>query len=112
MIGRKINSKQPIALFELKELLTERSAEGELTFEQQTAFDYAKKFTVLTKAKSEKLVTELKKIEGLSDDLIVKIVDLVPETKEELNLILSKGNDLTDSQTEAILQLIQKYAKK
>jgi DNA-directed RNA polymerase subunit F len=112
MIGRKINSKEPMALFELKEVLTERNKEGELTFEQQSAFDYSKKFTPLTKVKSEKLLSELKKIEGISDELIIKIVDLVPNDKDELQLILPKGTSLNDSQTEKILQLVQKTAKK
>ncbi len=111
MIGRKINSKEPIALFELKELLSERSKEGELTFEQQAALDYSKKFSPLTKSKSEKLLNELKKIDGVSLDLIVKIVDLLPQTDEELQLILSKGTSLNEFQSKNILQLTQKYKK-
>ena len=44
MIGKKLVSQKNVPLFEMKEILAERSKEGELNYEQQQAFDYSKKF--------------------------------------------------------------------
>ncbi|MFH1588453.1 MAG: RNA polymerase Rpb4 family protein [Candidatus Diapherotrites archaeon] len=111
MIGKTTISKKPVSLFEVKEILSERSKEGELNYEQQAVLDYSTKFSPLTKAKSDKLFEQLSQIDGLSKGLVVKLVDLLPKDEEELNLLLVKGVDLTEEQKKSVLGLIQKYIK-
>ncbi len=111
MIGKKVVSMQNVALFEVKETLTERNKEGELTYEQQQAFDYAKKFCKITPAKGEKLLKELKEIEGLDEDFVTKAVDMLPQDIDTARLISYKGSAITDERLKQVVELTAKYAK-
>ena len=110
MIGKKIVSTRNVTLVDVKETLTERNKEGELRYEQQQAFDYSKKFAKLTPAKAEKLLKELKEIEGLDEDFITKTVDILPQTIEVARLISAKGT-VSDDKLKQIVELAIKYAK-
>ena len=113
MIGKKIVSEENIPLFRVREILTERNKESELSYEQQQAFDYSKKFAKLTLAKGEKLVASLNEIDGLTQDLIVKIVDVLPTDTETMQLVLYKSNvTIDDAKIKEILEIISKYVKK
>jgi DNA-directed RNA polymerase subunit F len=112
MLGKKINSKEPLPLYAVKEVLSERSKEStEMTYEQQMAFEYSKKFSLLTKAKLEKLLKTLRGIEGLPEEFIVSVVDVVPKDEGELNLLLSKGPELNAEQKKAVLDALAKALK-
>ena len=110
MIGKKLLSSQNSPLFEVREILSERNKEGELTYEQQHALDYAKKFAKLTLAKGEKLLNELKEL-GLDEDFITKAVDILPADAEIAKLIPYKGSAITDGQIKQVVELTSKYAK-
>ncbi len=111
MIGKKVISVQNSPLYEVKEMLTERNKEGELTYEQQQAFDYSKKFTKISPAKGEKLLAELKEIEGLDEDFITKTIDILPLDIETAKLITYKGSAVTDEIVKQVVELTSKYAK-
>ena len=111
MIGKKVISVQNSPLYEVKEMLTERNKEGELTYEQQQAFDYSKKFTKISPAKGEKLLAELKEIEGLDEDFITKTIDILPQDIETAKLITYKGSAVTDEIVKQVVELTSKYAK-
>ena len=108
MIGEKILEQRPASLKEVEGLLVERKKEKELTYEQDLTLKYAKKFSKLTDAKYKKLVKDLSSVEGLTDDLIVKIIDLVPADKHILNLLFEK-HDVSDDITKQILEILSKY---
>lgn len=110
MIGKKVISEENVPLFKVKEVLAERNKEGELSYEQQAAFDYSKKFTKLTPVKGEKLLKELKEIEGLDEDLVTKLVDIVPFDLETARLILHKG-DLDEDKLKQVVDITSKYVK-
>lgn len=110
MIGKKILEENNVPLHEVKTILSERNKDGELSYEQQAAFDYSKKFAKITPAKGEKLMKDLQAIEGLSEDLLTKIIDLVPADLESVQLILYKS-ELGDDTAKQILEITSKYAK-
>src|SRR3989344_1879707 len=111
MIGKKVISSQNSPLFEVKEVLSERNKDGELTYEQQHALDYSKKFTKVTPAKGEKLLKELREIEGLDEDFITKAIDILPIDMETARLISYKGSAITDDKIKQVVELTSKYAK-
>ncbi|MBI5553776.1 MAG: DNA-directed RNA polymerase subunit F [Candidatus Diapherotrites archaeon] len=112
MLGKKINSKSILGLIEVKEILKERSTEETpMTYEQQTAFDYTKKFVGLSKSKFEKLVETLNKIEGMTPETAVRIADLLPKDLDELNLLLVKGPSFSEEQKKAVLDELTKALK-
>jgi DNA-directed RNA polymerase subunit F len=112
MMEEKVLEKKPIPLVEVKELLKERAKEGDLTYEQELTLKYAEKFSKLPKSKAEKLMQELKKIEGLPEEFKIKIVDILPEEKEVLELLAPKDFKLTEELTEKLLDLLQKFQPK
>jgi DNA-directed RNA polymerase subunit F len=112
MIGKKLESVEQVPVFQVKEILKERSSLGELTYEQNLAYEYSKKFSKVTKAKGEKLLKELTAVEELDKKLVIKIVDILPADKDDLQLLLPKGTSIDDAKAEEILEIVSKYIKK
>ncbi len=112
MIGKRQVSARDVPLFEVKEILAERNKEGDLTYEQQQAFDYAKKFAKVTPAKGGKLLSELQAIDGLDDDFITKAIDVLPADLNTAKLILYKGGAVVSDETlKQVVDIVSKYAK-
>ena len=111
MIGEKILHQKPVTLSEVKQLLAERKKVKDLSYEQDLTYKYAKKFSKLSPKDTEKLLGELRPIVGLSDAMAVKIVDLLPERKEILEMLFPKESKISDSTIEKILSLVKKYKK-
>ena len=111
MIGKKIVSTQCLPVFEVKEMLKARSDEGELTYEQNLAFEYAKKTVKVTKTKGQKLLGELKEIASIDEAFATKIVDLMPETLDKLKLLVPKTFKGTDEDLGQALETVKKQLK-
>tara|TARA_Y100000310_G_C20266205_1_gene615896 strand:+ start:118 stop:450 length:333 start_codon:yes stop_codon:yes gene_type:complete len=110
MIG-ELQEEKPVSLVEIKTLLNDRKKEKELTYEQDLTFKYAKQFAKLTPTQTEKAKKELEGVEGLTTEAIIKIIDIIPTSKELLTMILPKGVELADAQADAVLAITQKFAK-
>lgn len=111
MIGKKVISSQNANLSEVKEILSERQKQGDLTYEQQQAFDYSKKFSKLAHSKAEKLAEELKQIEGLDEDFITKALDVLPTDLDTAKLVSYKSGTVTEDKLKQVVELASKYAK-
>ena len=99
-----ILEQQPISLPLLKTKLEGlKTKDKELNFRAAKVFDYLKEFTSLTKKQAEDLEKKLKElnIPRLKEKHIGKIIDLQPESTEEIKSLLSgenitiKSEDLT-----------------
>src|SRR3989338_8780042 len=104
MIGKKLISSKNAPLYEVKEILSDRNKEGELTYEQTQAFDYSKKFSKITPAKGEKLREELQAIEGLDEDFVTKAIDVLPTDVNTARLILYKGTNVSDDTLKQVVE--------
>ena len=112
MIAEKILSRRPVSLAKVKELVKERVKGVESpTYEQDMTLKYVGKFSKLSRAKAEKLVEELQKIEGVEEELAVKIADVLPQEKIMLELLLAKKYSLSDDAIQVILDAVKKYTK-
>ena len=98
-----ILEKRPVTLAEVKHLVINLDEKPEL-------HEYIKKFSKISKDKSDKLVGELNSLNNvkLKDVSIVKIADLLPKTSEELNKICNEVS-LAEEETNAILEIVKKY---
>jgi len=112
MMDEKVLSSKPIPLVKVKEMLKELSKEGELTYEQSLTLKYADKFSKLSISKTEKLIEELKKTDGLTEELAIKIVDLLPQNEEVLGLIIGKNTKISDEDLQKIIKLVTSYYTK
>lgn len=101
---------QFVTLAEVKQLLTREGKERELSPEQKLALEHAQRFTTLDQDDVKKLKKELGALGFLSEQHIVKIVDLLPRTADDVRLIFAKERSGPDKkQVEQILETVQKF---
>ena len=98
-----ILDKTPVTLAEVKERVKDFE-------EKQVLKDYLKKFTKLSKPKTEELIKEVQALNNIKfrEENIIKIVDFLPKTREELNKILTEVS-LSEEETNAVLAVTGKY---
>lgn len=93
----------PIHLGDVKELAGDLESKPELR-------DYLKEFSKLDKEKADKLLESLRGLGNLKvkDDVIVKIVDLLPKDSDSLNKILNDIS-LDEKEINDILAVVKEY---
>lgn len=99
-----------VSLAEVKKILSDKSKEKELNYEQKLAYEHAKVFAQITPVNAKKLKDELLEKLEITNELATKIVDIVPN-KIELDLILEKEKDIEEDLKENILKIVEKYKK-
>ena len=105
-------AEKPITLAEVLEILERRKREGELDYGQRLTYDYAQKFAKLSAKEARKLAEELLNLGNLREHQVVALVNLMPETAEDVQLIFQKERiRLTDEDIQKILELISRYRK-
>ena len=93
----EVIEKAPVSLFELKtELQAIQKRDEELNYRAGKTLDYVNSVNPISKTVYQKLKTEIEAlgIPRLKDDHVVKILDLMPQNVNELNVIL-QGYTLT-----------------
>lgn len=104
----KIKSSKPLPISEAKEILSKRSKEGELGYEQSQAFENTEKFAKFKPDKVKKLVETLTNNEKISEGLAVKIIDICPSDPSTLKAILVK--DRIELSEEEISQIVKELS--
>ena len=87
----EILEEKPIPLAEVKEELSKVKEEGkEESFRITKTKEYLEVFSKLSKKKVDELTKKIKdlNIPRLKEETVVKIVDLLPDTEEDLKLIV------------------------
>ena len=102
-------AEQCLTLAEVKELLLKEQSKRILTLEQNYALEHATKFAKLDAKDAKKLVKDLTKIEVVSEPIACKIVDLMPQHKDEVVSIFHKERISPDD--EAMTQILDKVAE-
>jgi len=112
LIGKGVEKEKPVSLTEVYKILRERKKIGELGYEQRLAYDYAQKFKSLSPKKAENLMKELLELGKIREHQAVSIIDLMPETEEDVRLIFAKERTpLDDEDIRQILEIVRKYKK-
>lgn len=112
MIGKRVVKEKPVPLAEVLGVLEKTKKEGELEYWQRLTYDYAQKFAKLSPSKVKELMEELSKIEKIREHQAVAIIDLMPETKEDIELIFAKERTkLDDEEVKKILEVVKKYSE-
>ena len=112
MIGKRIVKERPVPMAEVLRVLEKEKKERELEYGQRLTYDYTQKFARLDAKEAEELKLELLKIEKIREHQAVALVDLMPQTKEDVELIFSKERTkLEEDEIKKILELIDKYRK-
>ncbi|MFG1460739.1 MAG: hypothetical protein AAE987_05105 [Thermoplasmataceae archaeon] len=94
-----------LTITEAFELLSEN--EPSTAIEKQ-GLEYTEKFHSMKPADVKKAYKDLSAIEGLNEKVIVKIIDLVPRSRETLMVILNSYSlNLTDEKLSKIIDIIK-----
>ena len=105
----KVLKERNVTLIEVKKILEEKGKKEELTTIEQTTLEYARKFSKLSYEKALKLMEELRKYD-ISESGLIQIVNIMPETIEELRTILMKEEiELAPEILREITELINTY---
>jgi len=111
MIGKRVVGEKHVSLPEVFEIL-EKEKKGELEYSQRLAYDYAQKFGALDAEKARKMKEELLQIEKINEQHAVAIIDLMPKTKEDVELLFQKTRiRLEDSDISKVLEIVKKYGE-
>lgn len=110
MIGKEVTDEKSVALAKVLEILKKQKKRGELEYKQRLTYDYAQKFAELNIKKAGELIGELLKLEKIRTHQAIALVDLMPERKEDVELIFAKERTkLEEDDIKKILELIDKY---
>lgn len=108
-----VEGREPVSLAELSdhmEMITER--DEELNFRAGKTEEYVNEFAELNKDEFEELFDEIESLDvpRLKDKHIIKLIDFLPKTVEDLDVII-EGYPLTlsDEDKEAIVETITDY---
>ncbi len=107
MIGKESKEERLVHLAEVKEILEKREKEREMTYEQQLAYEHAKKHASMSKEKADKLRSALVAL-GITERTAVKIVDVAPKNILTLKQILtSEQKAIAEDELQKILALVK-----
>lgn len=110
LIGKGVSKERPVTLAEVLEILERQKKRGDLEYGQRLTYDYAQKFAKLDAKKARQLMEELLKLGNIHEHQAVALVDLMPETEEDIQLIFAKERTrLGKEDIKKLLELIDKY---
>jgi len=104
--------EKSISPAEVRDILEKANEKGELNFKSLKLFEYLNRTVTLKLEESNALIKELNElgILRLTNDLIMKIVEILPINKDILrNLLSSMNTTLSDEDTEKILDVLKLY---
>ncbi|MEM2974020.1 MAG: RNA polymerase Rpb4 family protein, partial [Candidatus Micrarchaeia archaeon] len=111
MIGKRIVASKDVTLAEISGILG-RISEEELGFEQSKTLEYSRKFAKLTSDEADSMVKDLMQNDKITRSNAVKIVDLMPQTPEEVRAIFSRETFvLSDDEISKIIDTVKNYLK-
>ena len=105
----KIIQKKYIPMVEAKEYLKKSDRE---IYGQKMAYEYVKSFSKIKPKDAKKLIDELNglNIAKLKEEFIIKIVDILPGSLDELRTILSSSSiPFKNEEIKKIFEIISKY---
>ncbi len=106
----KVLKEESVAYPKAKAILEEREKQKELGYEQKSSMEHLREFCKLDEKKAEEFAKELASVEKLRDVLIVKIINTLPKTKDELKMLFQKDRiDLSEEESEKIVQIVAKF---
>ena len=105
----EVLNEEFLSKLDVKKIL---STKTELEMEQKLTKEHVSSYKKLTPAKAEGLKKALKDagITKLKNDLMVKIIDIVPKNKDDLNVLLQMSViPFTDEEIEKIFEIVTPY---
>lgn len=113
MVKPTIVEEGPISMVQMKEELESiKKNEKELNFRSNKTYDYLTQFVHMNKKKYDELYKKIEnlKIPRLRDQHIIKIIDLMPGTIDEMKAVLqSYTMTVSNENLKKIVEIIEEY---
>jgi DNA-directed RNA polymerase subunit F len=111
VVDMQIKEEKFVSWVEARKILEKKADEvGELGYEQKNALEHLKRFSKLSTKKAEEFIDGLKKIEKLKERHIINIVNMLPQTQEDISMLfLNEMIELTDEEKKKILLAVKKF---
>lgn len=107
----EIIKEEPVPAAEARNSLRKRDPEN-LNYEQKICNDFLRQHVKLPVTKARKLVKELLEVGRMKPHQAVTIVNILPESKDDIRLIFAKERTtLKEEEMEEILRIVGKYGK-
>ena len=107
-----IISEEDMSMHEVKKVMLEREKERELVYDQKICLDYLKRTATLSPATVKSMTDELSKIVILKPRYITLILNILPDTEEEVESFFSKERtNLKKEEIRQIIDIVKKYQK-
>ena len=104
--------EEDITIPEAKRILEERKGERDLVYEQKICLEYLEKVPKLTQAQLKSIIEDLGKIAILKPRYIALIINILPDTDEEVEMLFSKERtNLKKEEIKQIVEIVKKYKK-
>lgn len=101
--------EEEITLPKVKMMLEQRMKDGELSDLQKRSYDYSIKFSKLSPEKADGLLKRLKE-DGISSFISTQIVNIVPQSVDELRMIfMAESKLMVPSELEKILTVVNTF---
>ena len=97
--------EEDINVPDAKRILDERKKERDLVYEQKICLEYLEKLPKLTQTQVKSIAEELSRIAILKPRYIALIINMLPDTEEEVEMLFSK--ERTNLKKEEIRQIVE-----
>jgi DNA-directed RNA polymerase subunit F len=113
MIGKNGSDTRIATVSDVLEILEERKKEGgEMGYEQELAYEYAKKFAKLSAKEAEKMKKELLE-QGISEKTAAKVIETMPSDIIQLRQVLIIEKKSVEEETVGkLMEVAKKYGGK
>lgn len=107
-----ILDEQDVSAAEAKRIIETRKKEGTMTHEQKMCMEYLEKTQKMTKKQIDDITEELKKIDILKPRYIALIINVMPDTEEEVEMLFSKERtNLKKEEIKKIVDVVKEFKK-
>ena len=104
--------EEDISMQEAKNIMEERKKQRDLVYDQKICLEYLDKAARLTATQIKNLTEELGKISILKPRYIALILNMMPDTDEEVESLFSKERiNLKKEETKQIVDIVNKFKK-
>ena len=106
----EVANEEDVNISDAKKIMEDRKKVGDLVYEQKICYEYLEKVSKLHATKLKSLIDELTKIAILKPRYIALIVNMLPDTEEEVTTLFSKERtNLKKEEIDQIVEIVKKH---
>lgn len=107
-----VKEEEDVTVPDAKKILDEKKKGRELVYEQKICLEYLEKISKLSSVQLKNMVDDLSKIAILKPRYVTLIVNMLPNTEEEVEVLFSKERtNLKKDEIKQIVDIVKKYKK-